>query len=69
MRKYQSSKTGTILGVIDGGGQGDGIPRGQLRLVSQDGTIPKIRMFKFKVSRNETHIKLGTVFEYRRIAK
>lgn len=68
MRKYQSSKTGTILGVIDGGGQGDGVPRGQLRLVSQNETV-KIRMFRFKVSRDETHIKLGTVFEYKRTAK
>jgi len=68
MRKYQSSKTGTILGVIDGGGQGDGIPRGQLRLVSQNEQAPVIAKIRFKFSRNETHIKIGP-FEYKRTAK
>lgn len=37
MRRYQSKKTGTILGAIDGGGLGDGVPRGNLRLVSSNG--------------------------------
>lgn len=61
MRKYQSRKTGTILGVIDGGGQGDGVPRGQLRLVSQNEQAPVIQRIRFKFSQNETHIKKGLV--------
>lgn len=34
MRQYE--RNGVILGVIDGGGEGDGIPAGQLRLAAEN---------------------------------
>lgn len=36
---YKRTKTGNYLILIPGGGQGDNVPRAQLKIVSQDETI------------------------------
>lgn len=62
MRRYE--RNGVILGVIDGEGLGDGIPRGQLSLVDANYMPAKKRWFEFVLTDKVTHIKIGTIFEY-----
>lgn len=65
MRQYQCQRTGLTLGVIDGQGLGDGIPRGQLRLVDASTMPTNPRWFAWVMSETLTHIKIGPIFEYR----
>lgn len=67
MRQYKCERTGLTLGVIDGGGQGDGVPRGNLRLVDDSyKPEPKTnRWFQWVMTESVTHIKIGPIFEYK----
>lgn len=70
MTTYYRTKRGNYLHCIQGGGQGDGIPRGKLTLVTEtftpQETAPvKKPWFVWVMSEKVTHIKIGPIFEYK----